>query len=329
MRFPPVFSKSDRRGLLLLEWMAILALVLLWAYTNRKPESGNGGESFAADSLSRGREQWKTPRSYTYAVPETPVESFPFDPNTADSTTLLRLGLAPWQVKAIYNYRAKHGRYHTAEDFKRLPGMTLELWERLGKYVTIDKKYRYLDVPPARRTNPSASSSVPQKPAQMGPPPQAKQPDSIKQPAKASIPVDSTRYPVKFEEKTLVDINTADTNLLKKIPNIGSYRAREIVSYRQRLGGYTEVNQVMEACEMPDEVLEWFSLVPVPVKTLNVNSLSVRQLMRHPYLSFYQAREIVEYRKEHGPIKQIEELATLDKFSSSDIERLRPYLIFQ
>ena len=232
-------------------------------------------------------------------------------------------------MKAIYNYRAKHGRYHTAEDFKRLPGMTLELWERLGKFVTIDKKYRYLDVPPARRTNPSASSSVPQKPAQMEPPPQTKQLDSIKQPVKVSIPVDSTRYPVKFEEKTLVDINTADTNLLKKIPNIGSYRAWEIVSYRQRLGGYTEVNQVMEACEMPDEVLEWFSLVPVPVKTLNVNSLSVRQLMRHPYLSFYQAREIVEYRKEHGPIKQIEELATLDKFSSSDIERLRPYLIFQ
>ena len=80
---------------------------------------------------------------------------------------------------------------------------------------------------------------------------------------------------------------------------------------------------------MPDEVLDWFSLVPVPVKTLNVNSLSVRQLMRHPYLSFYQAREIVAYRKEHGPIKQIEELATLDKFSSFDIERLRPYLVFQ
>ena len=328
MRFPPVFSKSDRRGLLLLEWMAILALVLLWAYSNRKPESGNGGESFAADSLSRGREQWKTPRNYTYAVPETPVESFPFDPNTADSTTLLRLGLAPWQVKAIYNYRAKHGRYHTAEDFKRLPGMTLELWERLGKFVTIDKKYRYLDVPPVSRTR-SSASSVPEKKTQTETTPQTKPSDSIIQPDEDSIRVDTTRYPVKFKEKTLVDINTADTNLLKKIPNIGSYRAREIVNYRQRLGGYTEVNQVMEACEMPDEVLEWFSLVPVPVKTLNVNSLSVRQLMRHPYLSFYQAREIVEYRKEHGPIKQIEELATLDKFSSFDIERLRPYLIFQ
>lgn len=324
MRFPPVFSKSDRRGLLLLEWMAILALVLLWAYSNRKPESGNGGGSFSTDSLS----QRKTPRNYTYAVPEMPVESFPFDPNTADSTTLLRLGLAPWQVKAIYNYRAKHGRYHTVEDFKRLPGMTLELWERLGKFVTIDKKYRYLDVPPVSRTR-SSTSSVPEKKTQTETTPQTKPSDSIMQPDEDSIRVDTTRYPVKFKEKTLVDINAADTNLLKKIPNIGSYRAREIVSYRQRLGGYTEVNQVMEACEMPDEVLEWFSLVPVPVKTLNVNSLSVRQLMRHPYLSFYQAREIVEYRKEHGPIKQIEELATLDKFSSFDIERLRPYLIFQ
>ena len=328
MRFPPVFSKSDRRGLLLLEWMAILALVLLWAYTNRNVESGNGGEPFASDSLSRGREQRKISRNYTYAVPETPLESFPFDPNTADSTTLLRLGLAPWQVKAIYNYRAKHGRYHTAEDFKRLPGMTLELWERLGKYVAIDKKYRYLDVPPVSRTR-SSTSSVPEKKTQTETTPQTKPSDSIMQPDEDSIRVDTTRYPVKFKEKTLVDINAADTNLLKKIPNIGSYRAREIVSYRQRLGGYTEVNQVMEACEMPDEVLEWFSLVPVPVKTLNVNSLSVRQLMRHPYLSFYQAREIVAYRKEHGPIKQIEELATLDKFSSSDIERLRPYLIFQ
>ena len=328
MRFPPVFSKSDRRGLLLLEWMAILALVLLWAYTNRNVESGNGGEPFASDSLSRGRDQRKISRNYTYAVPETPVESFPFDPNTADSTTLLRLGLAPWQVKAIYNYRAKHGRYHTAEDFKRLPGMTLELWERLGKYVTIDKKYRYLDVPPVSRTR-SSTSSVPEKKTQTETTSQTKPSDSIMQPDEDSIRVDTTRYPVKFKEKTLVDINAADTNLLKKIPNIGSYRAREIVSYRQRLGGYTEVNQVMEACEMPDEVLEWFSLVPVPVKTLNVNSLSVRQLMRHPYLSFYQAREIVAYRKEHGPIKQIEELATLDKFSHSDIERLRPYLIFQ
>ena len=85
----------------------------------------------------------------------------------------------------------------------------------------------------------------------------------------------------------------------------------------------------MEACDMPDEVLEWFSLVPVPLKTMDANRLSVRQLMRHPYLSFYQARDLVEYRKKHRSIQQIEELLSLESFSTADIERLRPYLIFR
>ena len=83
-------------------------------------------------------------KRYTYAVETESVETFPFDPNTADSAQLLRLGLAPWQVQAIYRYRAKHGRYHTPEDFQRVPGMTLELWERLGPMVRIDARYQYL-----------------------------------------------------------------------------------------------------------------------------------------------------------------------------------------
>lgn len=325
MKSSGLFTKSDRRGLLMLEWLAILALVLLWAFTNRNSHHQENPSSLVSDSITQNRKK-KTSRTYTYAVPETPVESFPFDPNTADSTTLLRLGLAPWQVQAIYRYRAKHGRYHTAEDFKRVPGMTLELWERLGKYVTIDKKFRYLDLPPKARSR-VVSAPVPPKRQQTDSSARIVKADTL--PVSDSIQMDTLRYPVKFEEITLVDINAADTNLLKKIPNIGSFRATEIVRYRERLGGYTNVEQVMEACEMPDEVLEWFSLIPVPVRTLNVNRLSVRQLMRHPYVSFYQAREIVEYRKKHGPIHQIEELASLDKFSSDDIERLRPYLIFQ
>lgn len=318
-----LFSKSDRRGLILLEWLAVLALVVLWAYTNKKePGTSDDDSKGKKDSLYHER---RAPRTYTYSVPETPVESFPFDPNTADSTTLLRLGLAPWQVQAVYRYRAKHGRYHTADDFKRLPGMTQELWDRLGKHVTIDPKYRLLNVPPKKTDySPSRSSSQEKgenaRPLTLSPDTPEKKTEKIR---------DTLQYPVKFEELTLVDINTADTNLLKKIPNIGSYRARKIVGYRQRLGGFANVEQVMEACDMPDEVLEWFSLVPVPLKTMDANRLSVRQFMRHPYLSFYQARDLVEYRKKHRSIQQIEELLSLESFSTADIERLRPYLIFR
>lgn len=325
------FSKPDRRGLLLLEWLAILALVLLWAYSNRESQESDHGNAATADSLSRNARHNRnfTSKTYTYAVPETPVESFPFDPNTADSTTLLRLGLAPWQVQTIYKYRAKHGRYHRPEDFKRLPGMTAELWDRLGKYVTIAPKYRYLELSPEKKSFPSRGKTKAQELPRHKTPEIVVTTDSLNTADSTTASKDSSHYPVKFDKPTLVDINTADTNLLKKIPNIGSFRARMIVEYRERLGGYTKVEQVMESCEMPDEVMEWFSLVPVPVKMLDVNRLSVRQLMRHPYLSFYQARAIVEYRKTNKSIKQIEELLALEKFSYADIERLRPYLLFQ
>src|SRR3712207_9469155 len=57
------------------------------------------------------------PRSYHrhshgyYNVPSKAAVLFDFDPNTADSTQFLALGLRPWQVRNIYKYRAKGGIY--------------------------------------------------------------------------------------------------------------------------------------------------------------------------------------------------------------------------
>ena len=45
----------------------------------------------------------------------------------------------------------------------------------------------------------------------------------------------------KFPEGIRVELNTADTATLKKIPGIGSYYARRIVDYRNRLGGFVSV----------------------------------------------------------------------------------------
>ena len=50
----------------------------------------------------------------------------------------------------------------------------------------------------------------------------------------------------KFPEGIRVELNTADTATLKKIPGIGSYYARRIVDYRNRLGGFVSVAQLKE-----------------------------------------------------------------------------------
>ena len=321
MRLFTGFSERDRKVLLLLEWLVVLLLGGFWMYHAYYPGVPDS-DLAAADSLAgrSHRSHSSGSPNYVYAVEEEPVQTFPFDPNTADSTALLRLGLAPWQVRAIYRYRAKHGRYHTPEEFKRLPGMTLELWNRIGPFVRIAQEFRYLDVHPR---------SVPSSPA-----------SSVRDTAPTDVPAlrhtetfrartDSFPRVEKYPVGTIVDVNVADTTELKKIPGIGSYRARKIVSYRQALGGYCRAQQVMEACDMPDDVLPWFGVGNPQLRPLHVNQLSIQRLMRHPYVSFYQARAIVELRQRQGAIRGLSQLEPLPEFSSADIDRLRAYLSFE
>ena len=83
-----------------------------------------------------------------YAVARPAVESFPFDPNEADSTQLLRLGLTPAQVRSIYRHRAKGYVYSTPEDFARTPFMTKGQWDRLKPLIRIGDQYKPVNLNP-------------------------------------------------------------------------------------------------------------------------------------------------------------------------------------
>ena len=54
-----------------------------------------------------------------------------FDPNTADSSTLVHIGLKKWQASNMLKYRAKGGRYRRAEDMKKIYGMTDSMYMAL------------------------------------------------------------------------------------------------------------------------------------------------------------------------------------------------------
>ena len=97
----------------------------------------------ASDGAERS-ERNPAPGRY-YAVARPAVESFAFDPNEADSTQLLRLGLTPAQVRSIYRHRAKGYVYSTPEDFARTPFMTKGQWNRLKPLIKIGDQYRLLN----------------------------------------------------------------------------------------------------------------------------------------------------------------------------------------
>lgn len=231
-----------------------------------------------------------------YAVAEQTKASFPFDPNTADSTQLLALGFAPWQVRNIYKYRAKGGRFHRKEDLRKIYGMTGELLDHLLPLVRIAPKYRYLETSQAD----SAFKRFP------------------------------TYRSNKFTQKTLVDLNTADTALLKRIPGIGDGFAIMIVRRREQLGGYISVEQLREIEHLPDSLRSWFVVKQTDgLRKININTATLKELKRHPYLNFYQCRVILEHRRKYGPLKSLNDLSLYEEFSAKDMDRLAPYFRFE
>jgi DNA uptake protein ComE-like DNA-binding protein len=262
-------------------------------YTEVVPEDTVAFQS----NWGRGERHSASRAHIYYNVEEKKAERFAFDPNTADSTQLLRLGLRPFIVRNIYKYRAKGGRFRKPEDFARMYGLGKEEYKSLEPYIKISSDYQ-------------PASSL------------------ISETEKSSLPKDSLRYPVKLSVGEHIALNTADTTMLKRVPGIGSGYARAIVNYRNRLGGYVDVNQLLDIKGISPEALQYIVLGNSDVKKLDVNHLSLNQLKQHPYLNFYQARALVESRRLHGPLRSAADLRLISDFTEADIKRLIPYLQF-
>ena len=100
------------------------------------------------------------------------------------------------------------------------------------------------------------------------------------------------------------------------------------MEYGQRLGGYVSVDQLDEIEDFPLDAKEYFTIEKSSPVKLDINHLSLNELKKHPYISFYQARAITEYRRLHGPIRSLEELRLSKDFPPEAIERLLPYVAY-
>ena len=146
----------------------------------------------------------------------------------------------------------------------------------------------------------------------------------------ADVEYDSVkaRYQPKIRQDEHVVLNMADTTQLKMVPGIGPYFARKIMEYGQRLGGYVSVDQLDEIEDFPLDSKKYLTIeAPSPIK-LDINRLSLNELKRHPYINFYMARAITDYRRLHGPIRSLEELRLSKDFPPEAIERLLPYVAY-
>ena len=136
----------------------------------------------------------------------------------------------------------------------------------------------------------------------------------------------------KLPQGSVVELNTADTTLLKQVPGIGTTFARRIVGFRRLLGGYASVSQLQEVYGLNPEryaaLKGWFRADTSRLRRLDINALPMDSLARHPYINYRQARAISRLVRQKGRIYSWEMLRLLEEFSPEDEERLRPYLVY-
>ena len=295
------FSKSDRKAILfLLVAIVVIFVAIRWSsglsVTPEKPVTEQRKALKRSVSSRHSDNDWRLDEPTPMAIHLTP-----FDPNPAPPEQLLALGLQPWQVRSLLKYRSKGGVFRQPSDFARLYGLTLKQYRQLEPYIRISDDYR-----------PAADFIA------------SKRPHAMHQ-------RDTLRYPVKLKAGMHVFLNSADTTDLKKVPGIGSYFARQIVNYRNRLGGFSSIEQLAEIEDFPIESLTFFAVSTDElgkIHRLNVNKLSLNELKRHPYINFYMARAIVDFRRLHGDLQSLDQLKLLKDFSEEKVRRLQPYVTF-
>ena len=245
MKFLRRFNSSDRDAAIVLALVIIVSIVLF-------------------PHLS---EQDKEVSSVNCQLSTVNCQLFKFDPNTATESQLLSLGLSQREVRNILKYRARGGRYRVKEDFARVYGLTLEKYRQLEPYIAIKPQIMAADVIKREKNSPHPSSLSPH-PSSLSPHPSSLNP----QPSAVGL-----RASRKLRYGETVDINSADTAMLKRIPGIGDYYAMRIVELRKRKQVFSSPEELLAIRNFPETALTYMTAsqdFPLVTETTCLSSAS-------------------------------------------------------
>lgn len=295
------YTKTERQGIIVLVVLILgvyAAPKLFSFFTHAEDTDCKENEKFDKEyndfiSVLRETKPHQKSGPSFQSSPQREIKLAIFDPNTADSTTLLSLGLPSRMVKNILHYRNKQGKFRYPEDFRKIYGLTEEQYRTLYPYIQITKDF---------------SSK-----------------DTVRLLTAQSVQRDTL---MKYLPGTIISLNSADTTELKKIPGIGSSIARMMVNYRERLGGFFRIEQLQEIHLKAEKLRPWFSIDIQQTRRINLNKAGMERMLHHPYINYYQAKVIIEYRKKKGSLKSLKQLSLYEEFTPIDLERLEPYICY-
>ena len=133
------------------------------------------------------------------------------------------------------------------------------------------------------------------------------------------------------QSSEFIKINSTDTTELKSLPGIGSFFARNIVEYREKLGGFIEKEQLLEIYSFDStrmaKIEDLIIIDSIELRKIKVNYDDFKSILRHPYIEYEDVKKIVNHRESKGMIKNWEQYLKVIERKDID-ERLERYLWF-
>ena len=114
---------------------------------------------------------------------------------------------------------------------------------------------------------------------------------------------ESRRYEYDYDgwKWDMVELNSADSAALDALPGIGPWYAKQILSYRERLGSYADVSQLLDIRGFDtarlNRLCDYVFIEPSSVRRLDLRTMSVDSMASHPYIGPYAAKGIDRFRR--------------------------------
>lgn len=151
--------------------------------------------------------------------------------------------------------------------------------------------------------------------------------DSLLSQTDTNQPPATKPFPAKVKQPAPVELNMADSSTLVKIKGIGPYYAAKIIRYRKQLGGFYSVKQLNELNMKHfnvDSCAHLFQVNPALIQPADLDTMSFKALLRHPYLAYEDVQLIFNAKQQYGHLAYdtLKEHKVLTFFK---LKKIKPY----
>lgn len=216
---------------------------------------------------------------------------YPFNPNYITDFKGYQLGMSTIEIDRLINYRAKGKFVNSVNEFQQITKISDSLLHELKPLFKFTKWTEKAKI------------------------------DSIDSEKKSSNKI----------SVSTIDINKATEIDLISVNGIGEVLAKRIIEYRNKLGGFSNINQIYEVWNLDkkvaDKVVNQFKVIDKPIiKKININTASFKEVLAIVYIDYELCKKIFNHKKEISEYQSLEELKKIEGFPLDKYELIILYL---